>query len=64
MLQPLSELKSTDGRHKAELIKKIHEKAKLQIERSNERVTRNANKGRQKVIFKPGDWDWVHFLEQ
>ncbi|KAI3457182.1 hypothetical protein Pfo_013845 [Paulownia fortunei] len=38
----------------------IHEKAKQHIERRTEQYAKQANKGRKKVIFEPGDWVWLH----
>ena len=45
------------------------EKAKQHIERQMEQYVTQANKGRKKVVFKLGDWVWLHmrkdqFLEQ
>jgi predicted transposase len=44
-----------DGKRKAELVKQIHEKVKLNIERRTEKYAKQANKGRQQVVFEPGD---------
>ncbi|KAL1223493.1 hypothetical protein V5N11_003550 [Cardamine amara subsp. amara] len=45
----------------AELFRKLHEKVRANIERMNESTTKVANKGRRKLIYKPGDWLWLHF---
>lgn len=42
----------------------MHEQVKLQIEKKNEGYAKNANKGRKKVIFEPGDWVWVHMRKE
>uniref|UniRef100_A0A2N9GIU8 Uncharacterized protein n=1 Tax=Fagus sylvatica TaxID=28930 RepID=A0A2N9GIU8_FAGSY len=58
-----------DGKKKAEFVKMIHEKAWLNIERRTKQYVQQANKGRKKVVFEPGDWVWLHlrkdhFLEK
>ena len=60
----MSERVNLDGRKKAEIVKKIHEKARLNIERRTEQYVKHANKGRNKVIFQPGDWMWLHMRKE
>ncbi|XP_062075242.1 uncharacterized protein LOC133779278 [Humulus lupulus] len=48
---------------------KEQEKARLNIERKTKLYVHQANKGRKKVVFEPGDWVWLHlrkdhFLEK
>ncbi|KAI3453583.1 hypothetical protein Pfo_010246 [Paulownia fortunei] len=57
---PLNEHVNLDGKKKAEFVMQIHEKAKQHIERRTEQYAKQANKGRKKVIFEPGDWVWLH----
>jgi hypothetical protein len=57
---PLSEHVNLDGKRKAELVKKIQEKVKLNIEKRTKQYTKKANKGRQRVAFELGDWVWLH----
>ena len=57
---PLSERVNLDGKKKAEFVKMIHEKARLNIERRTKQYVHQANKGRKKVVFQPGDWVWLH----
>ena len=45
-------------------MKSIHEKARLQIEKRNEYYASQANKGRRRVTFQPGDWVWVHMRKE
>ncbi|KAJ9170219.1 hypothetical protein P3X46_018343, partial [Hevea brasiliensis] len=52
------------GKRKVELVKKIHEQAKLQIGKKNEKYASQANKGRKKVTFQPRDWVWVHLRKE
>jgi translation initiation factor IF-1 len=56
--------RSLDGQKKAELVKSLHERVRLQIAQKNERVASQANKGRRRVIFEPGDWVWVHMRKE
>jgi hypothetical protein len=57
---PVDGRSSLDGQKKAELVKSLHERVRLQIAQKNERVASQANKGQRRVIFEPGDWVWVH----
>ena len=57
---PIDGRSSLDGQKKAELVKSLHERVRLQIDQKNERVASQANKGRRRVIFEPEDWVWVH----
>ena len=45
-------------------MKSLHERVWLQIAQKNERVASQANKGRRRVIFEPGDWVWVHMHKE
>ena len=53
-----------DGKKKAELVKSIHEKVRLQIEKKNEQYASHANKGKRRVTFELGDWVWVHIRKE
>ena len=57
---PLSERVNLDGKKKAEFVKMIYEKARLNIERRTKQYVHQANKGRKKVVFEPGAWVWLH----
>jgi hypothetical protein len=61
---PIDGRSSLDGQKKAELVKSLHERVRLQITQKNERVASQANKGRRLVIFEPGDWVWVHMCKE
>jgi hypothetical protein len=45
-----------DGHRKAELVKSIYERVRLQIAQKNEKFDSQINKGQMRVIFEPGDW--------
>ena len=61
---PMSEHVNLDGKKKAEFVKQIHEKARLNIERRTEQYAKQANKERRHVVFEPGDWVWVHMRKE
>ena len=60
----VSVFKHKKGQAKADYVKKLHERVKDQIERKNESYAKQANKGRKKVVFEPGDWVWVHMRKE
>ncbi|XP_024009493.1 uncharacterized protein LOC112084576 [Eutrema salsugineum] len=57
---PLSERVSLDGKKKAELVKKIHEKARINIENKTKYYAKHANKNRKEMIFEEGDMVWIY----
>ncbi|KAL0386009.1 UNVERIFIED_CONTAM: Retrovirus-related Pol polyprotein from transposon.6 [Sesamum radiatum] len=61
---PVHEQLNLDGKAKAELIKRLHEKVKLNIEKRIEQYAKQANKGRRRVIFEHGDWVWLHLRKE
>ena len=61
---PISEHVNLDGKSKAEFVKQLHEKARLNIERRTEQYAKQANKGRQKLVLEPGDWVWLHVRKE
>ena len=61
---PMSEHVNLDGKKKAEFVKQIHEKARLNIEQRTEQYAKQANKGRRHIVFEPGDWVWVHMRKE
>lgn len=61
---PLEARDCLDGRRKAEMIKKLHENVKLQIEKKNLTYEKAASKGRKFVQFHPGDLVWIHLRKE
>jgi transposase InsO family protein/translation initiation factor IF-1 len=61
-LLPLSpsEIVNLDATQRSEFILKLHETAKLQIEKMNKKYRIAANKGRKEMKLEPGDLVWVH----
>ena len=49
-----------EGVIKAEFVKKLHEKVKIQIQQQNEKYAKYNNKGKREVIFEEGDLVWFH----
>ncbi|XP_016694521.1 uncharacterized protein [Gossypium hirsutum] len=54
----------TDGKRKADYVKKLHQKVRENIEKRTEENMRKANKGRRQIVFEPGDWAWVHMRKE
>ncbi|GKV34679.1 hypothetical protein SLEP1_g43033, partial [Rubroshorea leprosula] len=61
---PIDKQASLDGKKKAETVKQLHERVQQNIERRTEQYAKQANKGRKKVVFEPGDWVWVHMHKE
>ncbi|GKV06323.1 hypothetical protein SLEP1_g18224 [Rubroshorea leprosula] len=61
---PIDEQASLDGKKKADVVKQLHERVRQNIERRIEQYAKQANKGRKKVVFEPGDWVWVHMRKE
>ena len=61
---PVSEHVNLDGEARAELVKQIHETARLNIEKKTMQYEKHANKGQKKVVFEPGDWVWLHMRKE
>jgi len=55
-----SAMMNRDGLSKANFVKSLHEKVKAQIEKKVEQYARYSNKGKKKMVIKPGDWVWIH----
>ncbi|KAE8698135.1 pentatricopeptide repeat-containing protein [Hibiscus syriacus] len=48
---------SLDGEKKVAIVKDIHAKSKLKMEKTYEAIANRVNKGRRHVTFEPGDWE-------
>jgi hypothetical protein len=57
---PLQEQTNLDASMRAKFVKKLHEKAKEDIEKMTEQYTNRANKGRKKMLFEQGDLVRIH----
>src|SRR6266511_114421 len=57
---PSSEKVNFDAKQRAELILKMHELTKENIERMNAKYKIAGDKGRKHVVFAPGDLVWLH----
>ncbi|WZZ08421.1 hypothetical protein YC2023_094347 [Brassica napus] len=61
---PECERVSLDGKKKAEMVKQLHEQARLNIEEKTKQYVKHANKGRREMVFKEGDKVWVHLRKE
>jgi hypothetical protein len=61
---PLTEHVNLDGKKKADFLKQIQEKARLNIERRMEQYATQANKGYRQLGFDPADWVWLHMRKE
>ena len=52
---PMPEHVNLDGKKKAEFVKQIHKKARLNIKLRTKQYAKQANKGRRQFIFEPKD---------
>ena len=60
MLIPSSEKLNFDAKQCAELILKMHETTKENIERMNAKYKLAGSQGRKHLTFEPGDLVWLH----
>ena len=49
-----------DASNRAEFVKNIHDRGRVNIEKMTKMYEKRANKGRKKMLFEPGDLVWVH----
>ena len=61
---PLSERTNLNGQQKVDFVKRLHEKARLNIEKRTAQIVQHGNKGRRKLMFEPGDWVWLHLRKE
>jgi len=62
--RPLDQRPSADANQRVEEIKKLHERVKARIEKINATYSSQANKGRKKKVFQPGDLVWLHLRKE
>ncbi|KAA0059666.1 Transposon Ty3-I Gag-Pol polyprotein [Cucumis melo var. makuwa] len=49
---------------RVEYIKTLHKEIKERIEKKNQKLVTRKNQGRKELIFKSGDWVWVHLRKE
>lgn len=59
---PLQRRLNFDASKQADYVKKIHEKTRTNFEKMTRLYEKRANKGRKNMLFEPGDFVWVHLL--
>ncbi|XP_073120609.1 uncharacterized protein [Henckelia pumila] len=64
MLLSMSKKVNMDGKKKAEFVRSLHEKVCENFEKKNLQYIKQANNGRKKVVFEPGDWVWLHLRKE
>ena len=42
----------------------MYKEIKEKIEKKNQKLVQRKNQGRKQLIFKPGDWVWVHLRKE
>ncbi|RDX85042.1 hypothetical protein CR513_33824, partial [Mucuna pruriens] len=62
-LLPYSMMNS-DGLAKAKIVKRLHKKARVQIERKIKNYIKQANKGKKKMVFNKRDLVWIHLQKE
>ena len=60
---PPSERVNLDVKKRAELIHKLHETTKVNIEKMQGQYKKYVDKGRKEIIFKEGDLVWLHLCK-
>jgi hypothetical protein len=61
---PSSEKLNFDAKQHAELMSKMHETTKENIERMNAKYKISGDKGRKQLDFEPGDLVWLHLRKE
>jgi translation initiation factor IF-1 len=61
---PPPEMTCFDASQRSEIILKMHETTKLNIEKMNEKYRIAASKGRKEVKLEPGDLVWLHLRKE
>jgi hypothetical protein len=61
---PSSEKLNFDAKQRAELMLKLHETTKENIERMNAKYKISGDKGRKQLDFEPGDLVWLHLRKE
>lgn len=59
---PLQRHLNFDASKQADYVKKIHEKTRTNFEKMTRLYEKRANKGRKNMLLEPGDFVWVHLL--
>jgi hypothetical protein len=61
---PYSEKLNFDAKQRAELMLKMHETSKENIDRMNAKYKISGDKGRKQLAFEPGDLVWLHLRKE
>ena len=61
---PECERVSMDGNEKAEMVQRIHEQARHNLEKKTDQYAKYANKNRREMVFKVGYKVWIHLRKE
>jgi hypothetical protein len=61
---PVQECVNLDASKCADLVKKIHEQARTNIEKMTKTYEKQVNKGRKKIVLEPGQLVWIHLRKK
>ncbi|GKV27101.1 hypothetical protein SLEP1_g36308 [Rubroshorea leprosula] len=61
---PTSRQFSVDAEQRAKEIKKLHEEVREKLQRQTIRYKAHHDKHRKKVVYKEGDWVWIHLRKE
>ncbi|GKV33824.1 hypothetical protein SLEP1_g42275 [Rubroshorea leprosula] len=61
---PTSRQFSADAEQRAKEIKKLHEEVREKLQRQTIRYKAHHDKHRKKVVYKEGDWVWIHLRKE
>ena len=62
--RPLKDVEHPGGAARAEHVRNLHERTKIQLERRAEQLRAQKNKNRKELIFEPGDLVWMHLKKE
>ena len=57
---PLQEQVNLDATKRSDFIKRLHVETRKNIEKKSAQYAKQANKGKKKITFQPGDVVWLH----
>jgi len=57
---PLQEQVNLDATKRSDFIKRLYVETRKNIEKKSAQYAKQANKGKKKVTFQPGDLVWLH----
>ena len=62
--RPMKDKESFDASNRAEFVRRLHDRTRVQLERKTARYKAQADKGRRNVQFEEGDYVWLHLRKE